>query len=145
MLQKDGSRVEDGLSAGWLKGRRLHSCRRESWEGWQQSGAKWGDLGTAPRQVRGGGRKRTDRGTSLAWDFEDMRGTLQTKRFGSHAQGWEWSCVGVVVAVKPFLSWPPPSDSPSLLCAPHPPPQKLKDEIADVFAQIDCFEIAQER
>lgn len=53
--------------------------------------------------------------------------------------------LGVVVAVKPFLSWPLPSDSPSLLRTPHPPPQKLKDEIADVFAQIDCFEIAQER
>lgn len=25
------------------------------------------------------------------------------------------------------------------------PPQKLKDEIADVFAQIDCFETTEER
>lgn len=38
-------------------------------------------------------------------------------------------------------------DSPSLSHHPPPPtaPQKLKDEIADVFAQIDCFEIAEER
>lgn len=35
------------------------------------------------------------------------------------------------------------------LCAPSPLPppvlQKLKEEIADVFAQIDCFESAEER
>lgn len=39
----------------------------------------------------------------------------------------------------------------SLTLPPHscPPPtatpQKLKDEISDVFAQIDCFEMAEER
>lgn len=33
-----------------------------------------------------------------------------------------------------------------MLPHPHPTnPQKLKDEIADVFAQIDCFETMEER
>lgn len=36
-------------------------------------------------------------------------------------------------------------DSPSLSSHGAPTPQKLKDEIADVFAQIDCFETAEER
>lgn len=46
--------------------------------------------------------------------------------------GWEW--VGGTC------------DSPSLSCpSPHCHPQKLKDEIEDVFAQIDCFETTEER
>lgn len=41
-----------------------------------------------------------------------------------------------------------PASAPEIPPAPSCPPatpQKLKDEIADVFAQIDCFETAEER
>lgn len=60
VLQKDGSQVEDCSSAGWLGGGRLYGCRGESGECWQRSGAKGGDLGTAPYQVRGDGREDTE-------------------------------------------------------------------------------------
>lgn len=43
---------------------------------------------------------------------------------------------------------PLPPQPPSLTLLPFVPPatpQKLKDEIADVFAQIDCFETTEER
>jgi hypothetical protein len=53
---------------------------------------------------------------------------------GEKARGRGWATHGGVGAVDTR------PDSPV-----HPLPQKLKDEIADVFAQIDCFETAEER
>lgn len=58
------------------------------------------------------------------------------------AAQWSQGSVEAVVGEGVRESLSTPASVPEF---PPATPQKLKDEIADVFAQIDCFETAEER
>lgn len=144
------------LAAGWrracrVKGRRCHGCRGEmgrleiEWgEGWEL-----GDCLPQDRSPWGIGHQQ-----AIVWlGIVRIRSIWERDLSGVGTL----SDVSVESGVKPrgesgcgrrgFRNLFP-SQTPSLTLHPVTPPataQKLKDEIADVFAQIDCFETAEER
>ena len=91
----------------------------------------------------------------MARDFEAVR-DIWARGLRSWGPCWQLktertdSCPGVGVVVcgggEGHEALSVPASTP-LTLPPCPPatPQKLKEEIADVFAQIDCFETAEER